>query len=81
MDIEALLNEAKPFLARSVSKTGEFYLAQEYLDQLKGNLSLEQALSLYEYIRDESQRLEEEWRDEFTDAFPEYEENLPDPRC
>ena len=81
MDIESLLSDAKPFLARSVSKTGEFYLAQKYLDHLKGNLSLEQALSLYEYIRDESQRLEEEWRDEFTDAFLVFEDDLPDPLC
>jgi hypothetical protein len=64
-------------LIRSVSKTGEFELAEVELDQLSGMLSDREAVSLYKAIRDHSQRLEEEWRDEFIEAFPSSERLLP----
>ena len=57
-------------LARSVSKVGDFGLASERaLSALKGSLKESQVRELYAYVRDESQRLEGEWRPAFESLF------------
>jgi hypothetical protein len=66
-------------LIRSVSTTGQFFLAQDELNQLRKTLSDQDVVALYLAIRDRSGRLEEEWRDEFVDAFPASEDVLPAP--
>ncbi|MDR6926152.1 MULTISPECIES: hypothetical protein [Pseudomonas] len=43
-------------------KNGDFILTQEIVDQLRGLLAKEEVISLYLSIRDESMRLEDEWR-------------------
>jgi hypothetical protein len=57
-------------LARSVGKTGGFALAEDYLRWVSGALTPSQAQDLYGRVRDESERLELEWRPAFQDAFP-----------
>jgi len=76
---ESALERAKPLLAQSLSKAGSFFLAQRELDGLVGRLSEAQAVALYLYLRDESSRLEMEWRGEFVAAFPEADLALPAP--
>lgn len=66
-------------LVQSVSKNGDFFLARAELDALAGSLTDAEVISLYEYIRDNSMRLEEEWRGEFIEAFPQQENLLPEP--
>ena len=73
------LNEAKPQLVRSVSKNGDFDLASDYILGLQDNLTDSQVAELYEHIRDNSARLEEEWRDEFIEFFEGYESLIPEP--
>lgn len=65
-------------LARSLSKVGSFGLS-EWLDYLSqaGVLSNDKAVELYTALRDESGRLELEWRAEFVAAFPHAESLLP----
>ena len=75
---EDFLASAKPELARYVSKTGDFALVENVIDQCKVRLDTGETVSLYEYIRDESGRLEEERRDEFIEAFDNIEPFLPD---
>ena len=78
--VDSIVSDAaKQALVRSVSKNGDFFLAQDELDALVGLLSDADVISLYEHIRDNSMRLEEEWRDEFIEAFPEQESLLPEP--
>ncbi len=72
------LKSARSELARYVSKTGDFALVEHVIDQCKARLDTSEIVSLYEYIREESGRLEEEWRDEFIDAFDNIEPFLPD---
>lgn len=77
---DSTVSEAmKQALVRSVSKNGDFFFAEPELDALSGSLSDAEVVALYEYIRDNSMRLEEEWRDEFIEAFPEQEPLLPQP--
>jgi len=64
-------------IARSVSKTGEFNLAKSSVDSIRDRLTPDQYVSLYVYIRDESDRLEFEWRPEFCRLFPESVAMLP----
>ena len=66
-------------LIRSVSKLGEFFLAQDELAELSKVLSQQEAVDLYIAIRDHSRRLEDEWRQEFIAAFPSAEHLLPSP--
>jgi len=66
-------------IVRSVSKNGDFFLAQEELARASRSLSPEQSVRLYEHIRDSADRLEFEWRDEFVAAFPGSEALLPEP--
>jgi MoxR-like ATPase len=68
-------------LARSVSKTGSFDLAADvWLQVLPSALSREAVVALYVAIRDESKRLEFEWRPIFAAAFVRDEVALPPPR-
>jgi hypothetical protein len=77
---ETVVPEAlKQALARSVSKNGDFFLAQQELDSLSGALPDSEVISLYEFIRDNSSRLEDEWREEFIEAFPDQQALLPEP--
>ena len=72
-------DDVKHALARSVSKNGDFFLAQPELASLAGRLSDAEVISLYEFIRDTSMRLELEWRPAFAEAFPSQTGMLPDP--
>ncbi len=72
------LESAKPELARYVSKTGDFSLVEHVIEQCTARLDTGEIVCLYEFIRDESGRLEEEWRDEFIEAFDNIEPFLPD---
>jgi len=58
-------------LARSVSKVGTFGLAGNWLQLVAQALSRPDAQDLYARIRDESERLEMEWRPLFETAFPD----------
>nr|WP_086937536.1 hypothetical protein [Thaumasiovibrio occultus] len=80
MNIEDFVTQAKPHLVRSVSKNGDFDLAYGYLVELKGTLNSDQVIELYEYIRDNSDRIEIEWRDEFIEFFEEFEDDIPEPQ-
>src|SRR5262245_55749615 len=64
-------------LSRSVSKGGDFSLADGWLQLLAPSLSSDEVVNLYEIIRDDSQRLEPEWRAEFEAAFPVQKMALP----
>jgi hypothetical protein len=64
-------------LVRSVSKNGDFFIASYWLEVLPTFLPAEQVVSLYERIRDESGRLEVEWRPEFERAFASHASILP----
>ena len=66
-------------LIRSVSKVGDFDLAEAAVDELSEILSDQEAVTLYVAIRDHSHRQEYEWRDEFIAAFPDSEPLLPAP--
>ncbi len=64
-------------IARSVSKTGEFNLAKLSIEAIRHKLSPNQYVQLYIYVRDESERLEFEWRPEFCRLFPESADFIP----
>src|SRR5215510_8461170 len=66
-------------LIRSVSKNGDFYVAEAVVDELRKVLSAQEAVTLYVAIRDYTRRQEYEWRDEFIAAFPDSEPLLPAP--
>jgi hypothetical protein len=71
--------EATDALARSVSKTGSLKAAGVWLRLLSGSvLSRDQVIDLYQRVRDESRRLEMEWRKEFEEAFAEHKDALPE---
>lgn len=66
-------------LVRSVSKNGDFFIAAVELASASHILNSKQAVRLYEHIRDNSDRLEMEWRNEFIAAFSGVESLLPEP--
>ena len=68
-----LLGEA----TRWLSKSGEFHHAEE-LKKIAGVVTPEQAAELYCYFRDNSQRWESEWRNQFIGIFPSSESHLPE---
>lgn len=76
-DCPLLVDAVSYDIARSVSKTGEFNLAISSVDSIRHRLLPDQYLSLYVYVRDESDRLECEWRPEFCRLFPESVSVLP----
>jgi hypothetical protein len=68
-------------LPRNVSKLGELFLSDAEIREFRGaNLTNAEVVALYVYVRDVSRRLEEEWRDEFVDLFPNQAHVLPAPR-
>lgn len=66
-------------IVRSVSKNGDFFMAAAELASSSHILNPSQTARLYEHIRDNSDRLEVEWRDEFIAAFSGVESLLPEP--
>jgi len=64
-------------LTRSVSKGGDFFLAQHWLEILPRFLVEAEVVALYGTIRDESARLECEWRKPFEQAFVQHADRLP----
>ncbi|WP_156458655.1 hypothetical protein [Ectopseudomonas composti] len=66
-------------IVRSVSKNGDFFMAAAALASASHILNPSQAVRLYEHIRDNSDRLEVEWRDDFIAAFSGVESLLPEP--
>lgn len=66
-------------IVRSVSKNGDFFMAAAELASASHILNSSQAVRLYEHIRDYSDRLEVEWRDDFIAAFSGVESVLPEP--
>ena len=65
-------------IARSLSKTGGFGLVgDEWLMALPPALTSSEAANLYVRLRDESERLESEWRDKFIALFPQSTDQLP----
>lgn len=66
-------------MVRSVSENGDFVLARAELSKASGLLNAEQSIRLYEHIRDNAERFEFEWRNEFVQAFPGSEQLLPRP--
>ena len=57
-------------LARSIAKVGSSALAGQWLTWVSRALDPKQATGLYEDVREQSERLEYEWRGEFERAFP-----------
>lgn len=76
-DVKSIPESTKVIIARSISKNGDFDLVYDEIQALAGRASQEQVVDLYLFIRDHSQRLEEEWRDEFIELFSDFEEALP----
>ena len=66
-------------LTRSISKTGGLGLASDEKLQWAQQLGDDDKVTLYCIFRDESQRHESEWRDEFIDRIRIQEELLPEP--
>ncbi len=65
-------------IARSLSKTGGFGLVSDVLLlSLSGALTTSEAVDLYARLRDESGRLEYQWRDDFTAIFRQAADGLP----
>ncbi len=57
-------------IARNVGKLGELFLSEAELNEInRAQLSKDDVIKLYVYIRDASSRLEDEWRDEFVATF------------
>lgn len=69
--------EALHNLCRSVSKVGTLDLASDWLRVLSRGLPMDQAIELYESIRDGTKRCESEWRKQFEEAFPVAAPHLP----
>ena len=70
-------DDATAALANSVYKQGTLSFAGEWLGHLAPALSAEQAVSLYEAIRDGVDRSEMEWRPGFEQVFPQSAGALP----
>jgi hypothetical protein len=66
-------------IARTISKVGDFELVDKYMKDISSTLTEpKDVVMFYEFIRDNSGRLEFEWREEFISYFPEYENFLPE---
>jgi hypothetical protein len=68
-------------MTRSVSKTGEFGLVSKETLDWAMRLTDAEKVSLYCRIRDESQRMESEWRDGFIRSVQIQAESLPEAEC
>ena len=65
-------------IAREVSKHAELDACDHDLRELAKFFTVQDAVYLYEQIRDISKRLEFEWRDSFIQYFPSSRDSLPD---
>jgi len=74
MTITAELAEA----CRWLSKSGTLSFSEGYLRQLSATLSPSAVLDLHAFFREESQRYESEWREEFVTLFPQSIGLLPE---
>jgi hypothetical protein len=74
----AFQQEAVYALSHSVSKTGSLQGASDWISLLSSALTPQDAKELYLAIRNNSQRSESEWRDEFKRAFPGSTALLPE---
>ena len=70
-------NDLVAFIARELSKTGRLAAYAPELRGLSTFLSAEDITTLYVAIRDDSARLEFEWRTEFLSFFPQADTFLP----
>lgn len=64
---------------RYIGKTGDLALVSESSIDWACGLSSDEKIALYLKVRDESQRLEDEWRDEFVAKVRIEEHRLPPP--
>jgi hypothetical protein len=64
-------------IARYVSKLGELSVSDVELRAMQKFFSVQDAVELYERIRDDSLRFEGEWRDQFIAYFPAARDTLP----
>ncbi len=78
MEEASFLDSVKSDIARYVGKTEGFALVTDVIEQCKLRLDTDEIVTLYEYIRNESGRLEDEWRDEFVEIFSNIEPFLPE---
>ena len=84
-DLEALWRDGPPWrkevfikgIARYVSKAASLAVSDTELRALREFFTVPDMVYLYEQIRDTSQRLEFEWRDEFLRYFPAAKDALP----
>jgi hypothetical protein len=74
---EPFRQNVQSYLARSVSKRGDFSLADGWLQILGPALEGAEVSALYAAVRDGSARLELEWRPAFEAAFPQAIGHLP----
>lgn len=68
-------------ICRSLSKSGSLNGFTDHTDELKEfeiSGTKEQKIEFYEYLRDNSMRWEEEWREEFEIFFPSVTNELPE---
>lgn len=63
---------------RWLSKSGEFIYGKDILKDLSTKLTKEEIIEVYEYFRDESERVENEWREDFIALFPSIKDELPE---
>lgn len=66
-------------LVRTLAKTGGFVLASPESLDWACSLDVEDQIALYGLLRDESQRIEDEWRYDFIDLVEIDDDLLPDP--
>ncbi len=66
-------------IARYVSKAADLSFSDDLLRLLSSFFTTEECVALYEQIRDNSDRLEDEWRDQFVEYFPQSVRALPPP--
>jgi hypothetical protein len=78
-DTEAVQRSIAYDMARDVSKNGELFCGQEFLEGLSAVLSTEQVVRLFHTIRDGSPHREEEFRPQFERGFARHAAALPPP--
>jgi hypothetical protein len=66
-------------IVRYVSKNADLSCSDDLLCLLSSFFTTEESVDLYEQIRDISDRLEDEWRDQFEEYFPQSAHVLPPP--
>jgi hypothetical protein len=78
-DTEAVQRSIAHDMARDVSKNGELFCGQEFLEALSASLSTGQVVRLFHTIRDGSPHREEEFRSQFERGFARHVAALPPP--